>query len=379
MSRNIIITVLSPLKSNVPEIVCPCDTAAWTNEACLKYLLRRSESFSDVICLCPDETDSADDMGVICDKLVSGFRFAAGDTIYFDVSGGFQTAAYALIFLFRYFEYIGVKAAAAVYSSCQGKIEDMIGSFRMFTLINGVHEFTMTGSPRTLKAYFANTRSQTIISLLDAMKQFYDQISLCRIGEEFERSLSAMETALCQAKNLSSDHYDENLFYKLLPVIGQELFYNSKSRCLSLIKWCLNNELLQQAVNIYAEKIPKAYFTELGFFTAEEELVKRSAYSGTEVYAGYFITPVEDDFKKRVDEMIQERRILIGRTRYTRGLPLIKCEEDCEKLYSLVLSLRDTFYDKMGRRKCLIQKPPPNFWARPLCGLKNCLPPSKNS
>ena len=79
----------------------------------------------------------------------------------------------------------------------------------MFTLINGAHEFTSTGNPRTLRKYFSSSKNKNISVLLDNMQEFYDNISLCRIGDELDRSLAAMEELLVNLENKLSYYFSE--------------------------------------------------------------------------------------------------------------------------------------------------------------------------
>ncbi len=385
MNRKIILTVLSPLKDNASSIIYKCGLdkmieAKWTNEAGLKYLLmNKSVTYTDIICLCSEQTNSrkyedrvneiiksesdadikvhfitystSDDISNISDNLTKEFEFVSSDTIYMDTSGGYRSVVYALIYLFRYFEYIGVKVESAIYSSYEGKIEEITDTFRMFTLINGAHEFTSTGNPHTLKEYFANTKNKTIIDLLEAMKKFYDNISLCRIGNEMDESIKAMDAALQNAEKLSPQNYDESRLVDLLSVIRTKLFPSRKSKYLGLIEWCMSNNLFQQAITIYVEKLPKAYFTELKFLTADfENLSKKSGNPGTEIYQDYFITSSLDDYKQRTEEMLEARKTLIYAPRNCRKPLLFPAERDCEELYQMVIKIRDTFYDNRGCR-----------------------------
>jgi len=398
MSRKIIITVLStnPKYKNKDtgmkspdNISYNCDRGepvetSWTNEAGLMYLLRNNSGFTDIICLCSRETFnddyrrdindilkrevsyhiepefieySTDDPAAdITNKLAREFRFVSSDTVCIDTSGGYRSVIYSLVYLFRYFEYIGVNIEWMIYSSkngSKGSISEISSTFRMFTLINGAHEFTSTGNPCTLKQYFSSSQNKTVRSLLDNMQNFYDNISLCRIGDELDRSFREMDELLSEGLHSyeRDNGYYENRFFDLVPVIREKFFSESKSRYLSLIEWCLNNDLLQQAITIYVEKLPKAYFTELGFLTADfEKLEKKSPNPGTEIYQDYFITAAKDEIAENLRDMLKMRAQLIKEPNRSRSRPLIPVDTACEEMYQLVLELRDTFYNNKGER-----------------------------
>ena len=333
MGGKIIITVLSTnpkYKNNDQATKLPdsisyiCDRGqpvetAWTNEAGLLYLLRNNTGFTNIICLCSKETFNDDYRRDIEDilQLTREFKFVSSDTVCIDTSGGYRSVVYSLVYLFRYFEYIGVNIEWMIYSSKNGQkgsISEIGSTFRMFTLINGAHEFTSTGNPRTLKQYFSSSQNKTVRKLLDNMQDFYDNISLCRIGDELDRSFREMDELLSEGLHAdeSGNGYDENRFFDLVPVIREKFFLESKSRYLSLTEWCLKNDLLQQAITLYVEKLPKAYFTELGFLTADfENLEKKNPNPGTEIYQEYFITATKDETAENLHDMLQMRAQLI--------------------------------------------------------------------
>ena len=210
MGRKIIITVLSTnpkYKNNDQATKLPdsisyiCDRGqpvetAWTNEAGLLYLLRNNTGFTNIICLCSKETFnddyrrdiedilqrevsypietqfieySTDDAAAdITNKLTREFKFVSSDTVCIDTSGGYRSVVYSLVYLFRYFEYIGVTVEWMIYSSKNGQkgsISEIGSTFRMFTLINGAHEYTSTGNPRTLKQYFSSSQNKKMIKV----------------------------------------------------------------------------------------------------------------------------------------------------------------------------------------------------------------------
>ena len=349
MGRKIIITVLSTFPKEYKTrsekkqeavqgkpITYQCDngdtiTAEWTNEAGLKYLLGRNAGYTDIICLRSKETSNEkyenelkaiieemnitykdkikyvdylvdDDVNTISGKLTKKFEFDSSDTVYIDTTGGARTVAYYLVYLFRYFEYIGVTVKSAVYSQVNrtddgkitgdGTIKEVRDNFRMFDLINGAHEFTSTGNPKTLANYFAGSKNENINSLLKAMEKFYDQISLCRIGDELDNALKEMEECLRAIENNPQSDNDEFRMKEMIPIIRNKFFSSRRSKYLGLTKWCVNNGLLQQALTLYVEKLPKAYFTELNFLYVDADKLEKPKNQGQDIYSDYFMNIV---------------------------------------------------------------------------------------
>ena len=337
MGRKIIITVLSTFrkkKDGTPDDPITYKggginvEANWTNEAGLRYLLKKDE-YTDIIYLCSEATSSSeykdriekivepygikmtdvpysinDDVKDISRKLTEKFEFHSSDTVYIDTTGGFRTITYYLVYLFRYLEYIGVRVESAIYSQIEmgkneGIFKNVKDNFRMFDLINGAHEFTSTGNPRTLKEYFRSSGNKTIKNLLKAMQKFYDQISLCRIGEELDKSLTDMERCLRKIEENSDPSDDEARLKEIIPVIREKFFSFNKSRYLGLMKWCINNGLLQQALTLYVEKMPKAYFKELDFLCDDdvidfsEDGIGHPENKGHDMYHDYFLKIID--------------------------------------------------------------------------------------
>lgn len=372
MGRKIIITVLSKFWNNPQMCTYENDKGYkiktdWTNEAGMRYLLQAKPDVTDVICFCSKETKTKEyrnrveniiedqlghkitptiigyntdnDIISICDNLPRYFKFSSDDTVCIDTSGGYRSISFAIMYLFRYFEYLGINIESTIYSS-QNKIYEISHTFNLFTLINGAHEFTTTGNPKTLKDYFCNSKNKIIVDLLDAMEKFYDEITLCRVGNEMENSLQALKTALEAAESYSPKDFDERRLQDLLHVIREKLFPKGESKYLSLVRWCLENNLMQQAITIYVEKLPKAYFTELNFLKADfDKMSKKSKNLGTDIYSEYFITA---DSKVSEDEI----EYMMNGVKHGKR---IKPPKGMEEIYRDICDIRELFYNNYGK------------------------------
>ena len=175
-------------------------TGTQTNEAPVKWLLRKHPGISEVICLCSAEstkeiTRKTKDGGSIVQSAWDHFstdidRFgqknalsiqcspipyqaeeslerdilprlmehiAPDDVIYLDLTGGMRNDNLNLFLLSRVLNYTGVTIRGAVYSNFQTKqVEDMSHLIRLFDLVEGVQDFTSFGSVRKLRDYFGS-------------------------------------------------------------------------------------------------------------------------------------------------------------------------------------------------------------------------------
>lgn len=399
MNRKIIITVLSPLKEpkdgEPPKIINYTSDRSdiiktdWTNAAGLLYLLKTVHDCTDVICMCSAEVNDTKHKNKvreiisscgcenieprfieyqtdtplvdITNSLINEFAFINSDTVYLDTTGGFRSVVYSLVYLFRYFEYMNIRIDKAIYSSLKGsdgKIEDIKNTFRMFDLINGAHEFTTSGNPQTLIRFFQNNTNPKIKFLLDCMTEFYDAISLCRLNN-ISSVVKKMNKMLNDLMHDEPKDFDEALFINLIPAIKQKFYSSGKFTYLGLIKWCLANNLLQQAITIYVEKLPRSYFKELKFLTIpDDKLEKKSQNPGTDVYVEYFLSSTlnvqSDDHISEMSRIIEENKnfVLLYSTRrnFNKLFKNSDYSEECKDKFKTIVDIRDTFYDNLGER-----------------------------
>lgn len=273
-----IILFLSKLgDDNEQEYICPDGgtvMGSQTNEAPVKYLLRAWPETSELICIVTPEAEDArewclSEIKKLAAKLIihnipydSKTDFTtgplnqiiqlvnAGDTILLDTTGGFRNAVMDLLLTSRVLSYIGVKTACAVYSNQYTRqIEDITHMIGTFDLIGGMQEFTSFGSTRTLRAYYGTPAADgRIEKLLTTVEHLLDCITLCRT-EQLEALLADFEAALTDAESC-----DDVMLRMLLPAFRKK--YGKKLRILGLIRWCIDSDMLQQALTIYKERIP---------------------------------------------------------------------------------------------------------------------------
>lgn len=174
-----------------------------------------------------------------------------------------------------------------------GKIEKINDVYKFYNLIAGAEEFVNFGSVKDLQGYFQNRNiSAELDDLLLAMGEFADEVKLCRRWrfvdaidhlknaiETFERKWENVEHRLDTVIESNDDvRLNDMLMFQLLPQIHKD--YSDllgEHDSLSLIKWCLNQGLLQQALTLYTESIPDFLFDhQNGFITMTEDKERRA-------------------------------------------------------------------------------------------------------
>mgnify|MGYP004659213385 FL=1 len=194
----------------------------------------------------------------ICDLIT------ADDNIYIDTSGGARTAANMLQLLTKILEYKGYKLIESFYSNINGN-EAQIQTTKDFTeltmLADAINEFVHTGRSNQLSECFNGEKHKEIAELMKYMDEFTDRMQLCNVSE-LDDILTKMRSQIEKVRMIKSDEARIVILGNLLSVI-EDKFFEGNSDSIDycrMIKWCLENGLVQQAVTIYIEKMPKYIF-----------------------------------------------------------------------------------------------------------------------
>ncbi|MBD5102508.1 MAG: hypothetical protein HDT27_07435 [Subdoligranulum sp.] len=172
------------------------------------------------------------------------------DEILLETTGGLRNAVMYLLLVSRALSYIGVHTTAAVYSNFNTcKVEDVSHLVDLFDLVGGMQEMANFGSVSTLRAYYGrrDIREPEIEKLLQAMEGLSEEITICRpsLQDRIEEFNAAMERA---------ENTQDPLMQALLPAFRAK--FGKKLNIPGVIKWCMSNGMIQQALTIYNELIP---------------------------------------------------------------------------------------------------------------------------
>ncbi len=200
--------------------------------------------------------------------------FSEGDNAYIDTTGGFRNSSYLLMAVVRVLEYSGIGLAKAVYAQRHGekRIEDVTSLYKMFDLINAVNSFSQIGDSRQLEEYFKYHDNEVVKRTISAMNDFSDEISLCRTSK-LDDVLKNLNSCLSELSELDTDSKDIILLQRLSNTIQRKFGYsNNKIEYPDIVKWCLDNKMIQQAVTIYVEKMPEYFYKKKYYIVSEEKL-----------------------------------------------------------------------------------------------------------
>ncbi|WP_295217244.1 TM1812 family CRISPR-associated protein [Ruminococcus sp.] len=222
----------------------------------------------------------------------------ANDSIFLDTTGGARNTSYLLMFLVRFLEYDNVRLEKAVYSSLgsTNAIVDVTSLYQMFHLINAANTFAVFGNVNELDSIFRSHKNPVIHRTINAMHQFSDAIQLCRTN--LDDTLNELNESLCALSGETLTDENEMLFQRIIGMIRKKFFLtDGKTRIdyLDIIRWCLDNNLLQQAITVYVEKLPD-YLCQHSFLTvspqkAKEIKERKSVYPfGYELFYVFFLS-----------------------------------------------------------------------------------------
>lgn len=132
------------------------------------------------------------------------------------------------------------------------------------------------GSSQALSQIFENTNNQYIKNLIQSMNDFSNAITLCRT-KNIDDIFSRLNTNLNKLENnINTDNGYELLFYQMTDLIRQKFQLDNPSiDYVNIINWCLDNNLIQQAITIYTDKIPK-YLHQKGYFDYSNNILENA-------------------------------------------------------------------------------------------------------
>jgi|GEM_PF-707351 len=282
MSKKIVLFLSAVGGADVPEqtYLCPDGstvTGKQTNEAPVRYLMRSHPDVSEVVCIVTKaaketawdafcsvvrqedpsvevtEIPYGEEDDFSSDVLVSVLsRLGPGDGILLETTGGLRDTVMQLLLLSRVLSYKGIRTVCAVYSNFQKRrVEDVSHLIGLFDLVGGMQELVSFGSVRTLRAYYGKpARTDTVEELLTAMEKLNEAIVLCR-ANHLDQAMKRFSRALKAAEGDASDP----LMQALLPVFREK--FGEEMTIPDLIDWCVENDMLQQALTIYTELVPE--------------------------------------------------------------------------------------------------------------------------
>lgn len=214
-------------------------------------------------------------------------------SVYIDYTGGFRDISFLMTALIRFIEFSGIKTERIVYSSFNSSPKSVIDIgyiYRLYQLINGTSAFLSTGNASELSAISSEKNADDVIK---SMMHFSQVITVCNISE-IDKAVNSLDEALKNYQKHQAEEFQSSLIQYLIPAIKRKLYLdknltaNGHINYPLLIKWCLDNGLLQQAITLFAEKMP-VYYSENNLFAPEYLGDIKPVAGSTPEYAAFYI------------------------------------------------------------------------------------------
>lgn len=194
------------------------------------------------------------------------------DVVYIDSAGGRRTDSNIIQLLIKLLKYKGIKNPYALYSDITNTpvISDTLSFTKMTDLLDAFNEFMTTGKSNKL-ADCLNKDSEysnpKIKNLLGTMQEFSDKIQIGNV-EKLDDTVKRLQMNLQECETFENIQDIEFVILKeFLPVIREKLLGDTtKIDYAKIIRWCLENSLIQQALTLFVEKMPIYIF--------ENEIIK---------------------------------------------------------------------------------------------------------
>ena len=195
--------------------------------------------------------------------------------LHVDFSGGMRHINMMMLDVIRLLEYSGITIGKLLYSNYNfdtktGTVEEVKDIYDMFQLISGVEEFVQFGSVKALKKYYEvykDNLSTPLKKLINAMENFSEAIKLCHYGQ-FRESIENLHDAVNDFES-DSENVQDILMARLIGRIKKDYEQLIKTRELDdlrVIRWCIDNGYMQQALTLYTERVPE-YLGQKNFVT----------------------------------------------------------------------------------------------------------------
>jgi len=207
-------------------------------------------------------------------------------TLHVDLTGGMRHVNMMMLELTRLLQYSGLHVGNVLYSNYDRDpnkpnfVEEVQNIYDLFQLIAGVEEFVNFGSVKALVPYYTGRKlSEPLKKLYNSMGDFADAIKLCHYGQ-FREAIQNLHDAVHDFGKHEPENVEDILMARLIRRIRDDyhdLIADRDKDDLRIIRWCLENDYLQQALTLYTERIPE-YLGEKLVSQSEVETKKLSEY-----------------------------------------------------------------------------------------------------
>lgn len=182
-----------------------------------------------------------------------------GIRLSIDIHGGFrdiQMIIQSIVSLIRYDEIELGESYSVRFGKEGGEIFRADNTIDINQFVMGMNEFLLYGRGYSLERYYNKVCSDE--KLAEIIKDISESIQLCHVSE-FDNAIYCMREYMKKYKD-NGDYTD--IFIETIKKSYGELLADDKSemyKVFNKVKWCLNNDFIQQALTIIESEMPTEY------------------------------------------------------------------------------------------------------------------------
>lgn len=290
----------------------------YVNELNKQYQEENEISYIEIPYDYDEETKEKVDYGkqlpeVIYSKLLSCFEtIEENEEVYIDYTGGLRDISFLMTSIVRFLEFKGLRCGEIVYSNLfNKKLYDIHYIYDIYQIINGVNEFVNTGNARELsKIYNKIGGNDPARKLIGDIMNFSNALSICDIRNLDDKVNELLNDIAILELDDAKDIYSAML-KTLAPIIKEKMYLQEGLNYPKMIKWCVENNMIQQAATIYTDKMPIYYFDNelVPDYVKLEEILEKPGHSkcDTGFYTELFDRAAEGievaEFRKSLNEL----------------------------------------------------------------------------
>lgn len=334
---------------------------AYQSTALDYYCSKVQECFGDIeIVKISIETDSVYSVPVkeavilkqICEQI------SKKDVVYIDSAGGARTTSSLIQLFTKILKYNGIKNPYSLYSDIQNgaQIYDTTSFQKMTDIADSMNEFMTTGKSDQLQKYFSDkSLKQTYSDLLKTMTEFSDKIRL-GVVDSLDSSVENLRICIDKCQKVSVDSEDEIgtvIINEFLPTIEEKLLGDMQEGIdyLKIVKWCIDNGLIQQAITVFNEKIPR-YILNKGYIKVSDSMRNLCVENKKEYdweYVSFWNYLAGCRIERQENPLIDEFKAVLLDGKSTKNSEINKVVKDLKKMpYPIPFN-----YEHNPKYKCL--------------------------
>lgn len=192
-----------------------------------------------------------------------------GDVVYLDTTGGKRDYGNSLQLLVKFLNYKGVTVKMPLY--CDMNFQSGVGAIKivdtydLLEVLDGVNQFVTTGRSTILEKVFEVENVKQVKELLGEMNKFSDDILICKV-DKLDEYYNKIKTIVNSLKDNDCLNVNNKLviFKQMLDIIKSKFIGTDigdrENDILNVLQWCVDNDLIQQALTICDEKLPYYIF-----------------------------------------------------------------------------------------------------------------------